>query len=122
LGNIQPTSIRISMFNGEKEFIDLTTEAILPEVKRSMMKSIIYRWKDTGNKNFVSTIIFNEQEVLAIFKKYNDFAPDDECKLQIELNADENLLRLFLTNNKFWYEFKNSEIKVFTEKSKDQNL
>ncbi len=122
LGNINHTNIRINTFNGEKEFIDLAAGTIPVKVQRSMMKSIIYRWKNIGNKNFVSTITFNEQEVLAIFKKYNEYTTNDEYKLQLELNADDNVLRLFFTNNKFWYEFKNCTIKVFSEKSKDQNL
>jgi hypothetical protein len=120
LGNIQPVNIRINTFNGEKEFIRLATGITTPKGQRSMPKSLIYRWKNTANKNFVSKIFFNEPEVLAIFKKYNDFTANDQYKLQIELNADENALRLVLTNNKFWYEFKNCEIKVFTEKSKDE--
>ena len=120
LGNIQPVNIRINTFNGEKEFIRLAEKTLPLNRQRSMMKSIIYRWKNTDNKNFVSTIIFNEQEVLAIFKKYNDFKANDAYKLQIELNPDDNVLRLFLTNDQFFYEFKNCVVKLFSEKNKDE--
>ena len=120
LGNIQPVNIRINTFNGEKEFIRLAEKMLPLDRQRSMMKSMIYRWKSTANKNFVSKLFFNEQEVLSIFKKYNDFTANDEYKLQIELNADDHVLRLFLTNDQFFYEFKNCVVKIFSEKSKDE--
>ena len=53
LGNIQPVNIRINTFNGEKEFIRLAEKTLPLNRQRSMMKSIIYRWKNTDNKNFV---------------------------------------------------------------------
>ena len=122
LGNIQPVNIWIKTFNGEKEFIRLNDKTVPGLQQRSLMRSIIFRWKDAGNKNYVSKIFSNEAEVMGIFRKYTSFKTNDEYKLQFELNVDELTTQLFLTNNKFWYEFKNCEIKIFTEKRKDQNL
>jgi len=120
LGNVQPVHIWINTFNGEKEFIRLNDKSVTAIQQRSMAKSVLCRWKDAGNKNYVGKINFNEPEVMTIFRKYANFKVNDEYKLQIEINTDENVLRLFLANDKFWYEFKNCEIKIFSEKSKDQ--
>ncbi|MEO6253862.1 MAG: DUF2931 family protein [Ferruginibacter sp.] len=122
LGNIQPVHIWFNTFNGEKEFIRLNDKSIFATQQRSLIKSIIYRWKDAGHKNFVSSVFFNEPEVMGIFRKYANFKANDEYKLQLELNTEDNTMRLFFTNNIFWYQFKNCTIKIFTEKSKDQNL
>jgi hypothetical protein len=121
LGNIIPVNIRINFFNGEKEFIETASAELQPQKQRSMMQSMVYRWKNTSNKNFVSKIFFSEPEVLAIFKKYNDFDENAAYMLQIELNEEDYTLRLFITNDVCWYEFKNCEIKIFSEKSKDEH-
>lgn len=121
LGNIQPTNIRINTLNGETEFIKLDEGTAVPKQPRSGMRLFIFRWRNAADKNFISNINFNEQEVLDIFIKFSNFKANDDYILQIELNTDDNTICLFLTNDKFCYEFKNCEIKVYTEKNKDVN-
>ena len=99
-----PANIYLSFYNGEREFIDFQGKEKNTTEERTVPQEFYLKCNNSSGDTKNYKIIFNEEEIFAAFKKLNTVSPNQEIKLQIEINSINNTLKTFLKKNRCcWY-------------------
>ena len=115
IGEVEPVNVRIQTFNGEREFLLFNNEFKNVPSARGIPRILIYRWFDASGIHWAGYVYFNAEEIMEMFEKLNQFQNESLYRLQIQIDSENNNMKLFLASDKFYYEFKKCICKIYYE-------
>lgn len=108
-----PIKMWVHTFNGEKEFIDFSSNEEINK-ERAIPKGIILYWQATSGKKYKVETTLDEQEIFKAYHKLHDYNPNDSLKLKVEISDMSYSARVFLRNSKFILELKSVQMDVYS--------
>jgi len=108
-----PVYMWAKTYNGENEYFDFS----LPEserINRAVPKAIKVQWRDAIGGEYMADIAFDEEEIIAVFKKLYDADPEDALQLQLEISESHYTVDVFVKNSEFIIKLDKNQIKVFS--------
>lgn len=114
IGKATASSILISYFNGEREYISYEDKVEAPEnLGRPAPKSCSFYWQTPLNIKMGAEINFDTEEIFAALNKFSVLDPKAMMTLQLRVNAADQTVSLFLSNDKVILELRKANIRVF---------
>jgi hypothetical protein len=107
-----PDNMWISSFNGESDYLSFPP-LNEPKPTRAALKDIMLEYSIEDGRYYALDVVFDEEETLAAFEKFESIKTDDQLTLTIELLPGARMADISLQNNKFAYEFEKHTQKTY---------
>jgi hypothetical protein len=108
----------VKTFNGEQEYFNFSNTDN-SRAERSVPKQIKINWQHSNEQKYTATIIFDEQEIFAAYRKLIEGNPDSAdhaITMLLEISEKSHTIDVFVKDDNFILKLENNLSKSYKMK------